>query len=699
MFRFEWKKLLFYRNGLLLILVFLLAELISICLTTEPYDKELEWNRTVYNTYLSQVEGPLTPKNRQWLESEMLRLNTSHIKLEQLKSDYYSGHVSEKDFREEFDVLATENADYPGFSKLYTQYIFVREKDQRCFLYTGGWEVLFGNQNPDYLYMLLLIFLITPIFCQEYGNQMDQILLTQKRSANQQWKIKVGIALLSTVVLTAILQLFELSYCAIRFGLPHWDYSLQSLYSFGNVQKELTLGRAFALQFALKELGYLYATLLLLCVSVVVKRYTFALMAGMVMLPIPFLTVDTNTALLHIPGPWALMLGSIYLNGDGLLNNSWGVELLPEVSWSELGKVVAWVSVICLLLLLCIKHKNANYHVRSKRHKALASMLALILLMTGCGKHSETVCYNSNRASSFESERYVVFLSDLKGTVFVDKQTGEMYDFPMDAFQGITAQIDSNLYYEDGKLYYLKREQQAQKGNSEGLVNHYALIALDITSMEERVIYSWSQSSQWFFGLLDKESAEPSPNQVGAFFLHDGQMFYLYNSELYVMDLKTGKYELFMKLPNASVNLAYDGENLYYTDQYNRLVVHKLSYGTVTPVEKVVAKKFVQTPKGIYFLNIRDNNTLYYWNGETQTVEKLDDTKAYDVYWDVKYCWINSTSGLYRLDHNGGNKIKVDCPGFVCCITAGEGMYMLDYESGELYGVNKDTLEWKGISQ
>ena len=326
-------------------------------------------------------------------------------------------------------------------------------------------------------------------------------------------------------------------------------------------------------------------------------------------------------------------------------------------------------------------------------------MLALILLMTGCGKHSETVCYNSNRASSFESERYVVFLSDLKGTVFVDKQTGEMYDFPMDAFQGITAQIDSNLYYEDGKLYYLKREQQAQKGNSEGLVNHYALIALDITSMEERVIYSWSQSSQWFFGLLDKESAEPSPNQVGAFFLHDGQMFYLYNSELYVMDLKTGKYELFMKLPNASVNLAYDGENLYYTDQYNRLVVHKLSYGTVTPVEKVVAKKFVQTPKGIYFLNIRDNNTLYYWNGETQTVEKLDDTKAYDVYWDVKYCWINSTSGLYRLDHNGGNKIKVDCPGFVCCITAGEGMYMLDYESGELYGVNKDTLEWKGISQ
>lgn len=703
MLSFEWKKLLYYRKGLALILVFLIAELAGILLFTKPYDRELEANRAVYDAYLSRVEGPLTPENRQWLEDEMLRLNTANMKLEKLKTDYYAGRVSEEDFRTQFDVLAAENADYPGFSKLYTQYIYVRETDQRYFLYTGGWEVLFGNQDPDYLFLLLLVFLIAPIFCQEYGNQMDQILLTQRKSAKYQWQIKVGVALLVTFVLTALLQAFELGYCAIRFGLPHWDYSLQSLYSFGGAKKEMQLWQAFLLQFALKELGYLYATLFILCVSVLVKKYTFTLMAGIVMLPIPFLTVNSHAVLRQIPAPWALTIGSIYLNGDGLRISGGEAVPVPEVTWSQLRQVAAFSTLICLAMLLCIRHRNANYHVRRITPKAVAAVLTVMLLCTGCGSQEvEKVYYNANRSGCFETERYILFSNDLDGIYFLDKQTGKTYDFPMDAFRGETATAKGSFYYEDGELYYLKAEQQAPNGNSENLADYYALVALDIATMEERVVYRWSDSNKWFFGLLDKEITEPNTFSLNTFFLHGDEMFYLVNSELYAMDLKNGTYELFMELPNGSANVAYDGENLYYTDQYNRLVVHELSSGAVMPMEKVVARKFVWTPKGIYFLNIRDNNSLYYWNEVTQTAEKLDDTSAYDLYWDEKYCWIDSSEGLYRINHDGSNKTKVECPGYVCCITTGEGMYMVDYNiedfSEILYRVNKDTLEWEQVS-
>ena len=100
--------------------------------------------------------------------------------------------------------------------------------------------------------------------------------------------------------------------------------------------------------------------------------------------------------------------------------------------------------------------------------------------------------------------------------------------------------------------------------------------------------------------------------------------------------------------------------------------------------------------------NIRDNNSLYYWNEATQTAEKLDDTSAYDLYWDEKYCWIDSSEGLYRINHDGSNKTRVECPGYVCCITTGEGMYMVDYNMEDfseiMYRVNKDTLEWMELS-
>lgn len=692
MFRFEWKKLMLYRKGLVLILLFLLAEMAGICLSTKAYDKELEANRAVYDSYLSQVEGPLTPEKREWLENEMLRLNTANIKLEQLKSDYYSGNVAEEEYWERFDALAAENADYPGFSKLYTQYIFVRESDQRSFLYTGGWEVLFGDQEPDYLFLLLLIFLLTPIFCQEYGNQMDQLLLTQRRSAKYLWQTKLALALLLTAALTAMLQLFELCYCALRFGLPHWDYSLQSLYSFGTVQKQLKLWQAFALQFALKELGYLYAALLLLCISVLVKKYAFALMAGLVILPIPFLTVNSNTAFLHLPGPWAFTIGSIYLNGDKAVQYG---SVAAEVAWGELGQVVTLTGVICLVLLLCIRHKNTNYHVRDKRAKSLAAMLAVLLLCSGCGG-KEKLYYNANTANCFETDRYIVFAADLEGSFLIDKQTDTVYGFPMDAFQGETAKVNNAFYYEAGKLYYLKSEQQYPNSNSESAMDEYALVSLDLGTMEETTVYRWNQSSDWFFGLLDRESMEPYPGFINTFFLHDGGLYYVQNSELYVMDLQNGRHELYAELTGGS-SLAYDGTNIYYSDRYNRLVVHNLDTGRAEAMEKVVARKFVLTPEGIYFLNAQDGNTLYYWNEATQTAEKLDNTDAYELYWDENYCWVDSLDGLYRINHDGSNKTKVDCPGLVICISTGSAMYTKDYESETIYAVNKQTLKWEAL--
>lgn len=367
MLRFEWKKLLFYRRGILLITAFLIAQLLGTVLFTKPYDPELEANRAVYDRYLSQVEGPLTSRNQQWLEDEMQRLNTANVKLEQLKFDYYRGTVTEETFRASFDSLASESEDYPGFSKLYTQYIFVRETNQRQFLYTGGWEVLFGDQDPDYLYLMLLIFLLTPIFCQEYGNQMDQILLTQKKSAKFHWQTKVAAALVSTAALTAVLQMIDLGYCAFRFGLPHWDYSLQSLYSFGTVQKEMTLRQAFLLQFVLKEIGYLYAALLILWISVLLRKYAFALMACIVLLPIPFLTIPSNASLCLIPGPWAMTIGSIYLNGEGIRLSGGMIVPMPEISWAALGTVVTASLFVCLFLLLWIRHRNTNYHLQKIR--------------------------------------------------------------------------------------------------------------------------------------------------------------------------------------------------------------------------------------------------------------------------------------------------------------------------------------------
>lgn len=697
MFRYEWKKLLHYRRGALLIALFLVAELLGLLLFTQPYDKVLEENRAVYDSYLALVEGPLTEDSREYIEGEMDRLNTVHRQMERLKTDYYSGAVTEEEFRTQFEALVGDNSAYTGFARLYRQYIFVRETEIRSFLYTGGWEVLLGNREPDYLFLLLLVFLLTPVFCQEYGSQMDQILLTQKKSSQCQWQVKVLMVLTLTAVLTAVLQLFRLGYCAVVYGLPHWEYTLQSLNSFGTTEKIMTLWQAFGLQFALKEIGYLYCAVIILFLSVFFKKFNLALMAELAILPLPLLTVSEHTAFLRVPGPWALTIGGIYLDPSVEYmdpRTNLPVTVVAEVSWQELGLILIGAALIMGLMLGYIRRKNTNYHTKSHGRKKIAALAVAALLLCGCAPAQKEVVYNSANAGWFENDNFLVFSYGLDQSLYLDKQTGQIRDFPLSAYTGETASAKGYFYEENGALYYLKSTDLHPYGGSEALQTVDVIAKMDTRTLEETVYYQWASDPSWFFGLLELPSTEESAFYIGEFFLHGEYIYYLRNSEFYRMDRFTGTYEQYMMLPNVT-NLAYDGQHVYYTDNYNRLVLRNLDSGEERILEEVVADDFLLTPEGIYFLNRRDKNTLYYWDETAGEVYKLDDTPAYQLYGDKNYLWLTAIEdlSLYRVNHAGTERTKLDCPGYICCVPSGGKLYMEDYETNSIYEVDKETLQ------
>lgn len=133
------------------------------------------------------------------------------------------------------------------------------------------------------------------------------------------------------------------------------------------------------------------------------------------------------------------------------------------------------------------------------------------------------------------------------------------------------------------------------------------------------------------------------------------------------MSLISGEVTHLLNQKNAA-NVAYDGTNLYYLDKYNRMTLRNLDSGQERTFDDVVASQFLLTPEGVYFLNIRDGKTLYYWNEATGQIEKRDDLPAYTIYWDSRYCWLSASDGLYRMGHDGSDVTFVDVPGFVTCL-------------------------------
>ncbi len=694
MLKYEFQKLLHYRHGLWLVLVLLVVEIAGIFLTTEPYDKELEANRAVYDEYLSPAEGPLTEEKRSAIEDEMLRLSKNHTALERLKSGYYNGTVSESEFREQYDLLLAEDERYSGFSKLYTQYIFVRESEQRQFLYTGGWELLLGIKSPDYVFLTLLVFLLAPVFCQEYSSQMDQILLTQKKSVLQQWSTKLIVALSLTAFLTVFVQLFRLAYLALRFGLPHWDYNLCSLISFGNITKQLTLGQAFGLQSLLQLLGYGYCALIILTLSVLTRKYAITLMSGLVLLPLPVLALRPGL-FVRLPGPWALTIGSCYLRGDSAEAFSSRVYAVEEVSWNELVLLVSIGLALMALMILLVRLKNRNYLVRHRRIKAVAALLLLpLLLMSGCSKEpAAPVCFNMSSSNHFENDRFAVFTLDFDKLYLLDKQTDRVSPFPLDAFVQNMRQWNTSLFSRDNKLYYMRTDLWYSRFGMERNHSRTAVMAVDLDTMEETPVYQWPLNADWFFGLFPHGYTENQLSSSSPFFLHGSNFIYQINSDIYSMSLISGEVTHLLNQKNAA-NVAYDGTNLYYLDKYNRMTLRNLDSGQERTFDDVVASQFLLTPEGVYFLNIRDGKTLYYWNEATGQIEKRGDLPAYTIYWDSRYCWLSASDGLYRMGHDGSEVTFVDVPGFVTCLTQGSVLLFSDHETDAIYRVDKDTLSF-----
>lgn len=617
MIRCEWKKLLIKRKGWILILIFLIVELAGTLLFTQPYDKVLEDNRLVYESYLSQVEGSLTDETQSFLEAEMERLNSVHQHLEQLKLSYYSGEVAEAEYRESFDSLSEEDAKYTGFSKLYNQYIFVRESNDRSFLYTGGWEVLLTNQNPDYLFLLVLIILLTPIFCEEYACRMNEILLTQKRSSKYQVFAKAAVALTLTSVLLILLQSFTLIYCAARFGLPNSTFSLQSIRSFGTTVKQINLWQAFGLQFALKLVGYLYAAIVILFLSVLLKKFALTLMTAIGILPLPLLTVDGAESFLSIPGPWALTVGNVYLNGGK-----------NELNCGQIGLLLLLcLGLICAMLYFIFK-KNTNWQLKKRRHLGVVVLCVAMMLLTGCVKSEETVIYNRVTGDQYETDTFIVMTAS-DGSTITDKATGNIYAFPLNPLEGEIITCGRTVYGKGDNVWYLRTTTHYPSAGWDTITTDCDLVKLELDTMKEYVVYQWNEETDWFFGLLDRNSKEPDSFSVELLFIHGRKMYYVDTSQatLNCMDLNTGKYEVILS-EMYSTDVAYDGLNLYYLDSYSRLIIHNVCTDIKRVVDEVVAKDFLLTDDGILFQNRRDQLAICSWNNVTNEITKISGTDS-----------------------------------------------------------------------
>ncbi len=379
----------------------------------------------------------------------------------------------------------------------------------------------------------------------------------------------------------------------------------------------------------------------------------------------------------------------VYLNGDSYTGGT-------EVTGGELTGILIASGMVIVGMLWIVWYQNTNAHLK-RRHKPAVSVLALLLLLTGCTHQKTPMCYNSKTSTWYETDRYAIWHQE-ESSVVLDKETDKLYTLPLDCFAGECHSVYPALFGEGDKVYIMNEFQIAKDHISSTGYAYLTLEKLNLTTLDSSLVYEWNFNRDWFFGMLERHHLTGGIGAVSSFFIRGDGLYYPEHNKgkLVCMDLRTGLSSPVWDV-QLSENFAYDGKHVYYTDGYSRLTTLDLDTGEVVTNNQVTASYFLLSPEGIFFLNCRDENTLYRWDEAKKQPVKLGDQPANGLYYDKDYIWLSVQDGyIYRMNHDGTDSTVTPMES-ICCVGNGPEIYFIDHDTQKCYAMNKETLQQRPL--
>ena len=637
--QYESRKMFRHQKGLWLILLYFVLNFAALFIFDTPINNDIEQNREAYSHYLHQVEGKCTDETESLLSEEAERISKANTELQRLYDDYYDGKLTESEFN--FQIAAAEEAVryQKGFELLYEQYNGIRENtENRWFLYTNGWDGLLSHDSLDLLFVLLLLLLITPVFCQEYESKMDELIMTQPNGARHHAIHKIILVVLVVCTLCLLNSGMRYLFYEWKYGLPHGNYPLQSLSYFAASTKEETLmGTFLKISFG-KLFGSLSFAMLILFVSVCVKKYALTLFTCTAAVLLPFYGLTLPSAKYFLPGPLGFMISTGFFRGNKYQYDA--VTQEKVLVFQEIGSTARWLLfgiTLCLMLMMAViilkKHTNiwcAKKYRRVSKAPCLLFMLCILtLVLSGCSApHTaqEHPLFNLEQSNSYENDYYRFFVenpnTDEAAWMMENKSTGETRRLVLNPVQTAT-KVSEKIYGNGDFIYYMQIESYETGFLSTS--EHFSIIEVDTRNFTERIVLerNLDTNRDTFLGIGKANEQDIELFKYAVAFFLDDQYFYLIgNEQVSKVNRVTGKTEVIIEVPVLK-SLSYDGESIYYINEKSELIRYDVRTGQETELYGIVTESFLLTEKKVIFTNRLEQSKLYECNLSSGTLIKL----------------------------------------------------------------------------
>lgn len=624
--QYESRKMFRHQRGLWLILLYFILSFAGLLIFESPINNDVERHREAYNHYLYQVEGKCTDETQSLLSEEAEQISKANTELQRLYGDYYDGKLTEKEFTSQIAV-AEETVRYQkGFELLYEQYNGIRENtENRWFLYTNGWAGLLSHDSLDLLFVLLLLLLITPVFCQEFESKMDELIMTEPKGARHHALHKITLVVLVICTLCFLNSGIRYLFYEWKYGLPNGDYPLQSLSYFASSTRVTTLMGTFLKVSFGKLFGSLSFAMLILFVSVCVKKYVLTLFACTAVILLPYYGLTLPSAKYFLPGPIGFMISTGFFRGNEYRYDA--VTQEKVLLFQEIGSTARWLLwglTLCLMLMMAAiilkKHTNIwcakNYRRVSKAPCLVLVLCILTSVFSGCSApHTaqEHPLFNLEQGDSYENDHYRFFVenpnSDDATWMMEDKSTGEKQRLIRNPMQSAT-KVSEKIYGYGNFIYYMQVDSYETGFLSTS--EHFSIVEVDTCNFTKKIVFerNLDTNRDTFLGIGKPSEQDIEPFQfVEAFFLDDQNLYLIGNGQVRKVNRVTGKTNVIIEVPVLK-SLSYDGTSIYYINEKSKLMRYDHT-GENIEMYGIVTESFLLTEKEAVFINRLEQNKLY----------------------------------------------------------------------------------------
>lgn len=662
----ELKKALIKKRGLILIILFLIINCI-LTIThndTSEINNVVEQNKDSYYYYLNTLNGKLDSKKEEFIKSSQNDISVAEENNNNAFNALISGKISDNEYfsitNQGNNVLNKQNA----FGAISGQYLKIKENPEiRYFIYENGWKLFLAKENSDLLMVILILIIITPVFCFEEERGMSRILKTSKYGKSNLFFSKF---ILIIIIATGILCLFFLSdyiIYNIKYGLSDGNFPLQSLTEFSNSKYNISIMQMVFIYFINKFIGIVYISSIVIVLSAFIKKSYFTVFSSFSLIYIPYFLFSDSSLKYLIPTPVSLFLSTRFFKGKQL--EQMGIKSIEELS-KESYLIVLCVSIVIigiLIVLAYIKYCGIKVKVKKVTGKttcfALISCLVLSLCSCSTDKFNDisNFVFNSSVGDYYLYNNNILIDNTALGSNTI-KEINSKKEYPLIRnafFDAKNSPIISNVRLTDNSIYYMQS----------GTNSNFKIIKIDISTFTEKTIYEkidYVSANSNFLGIGKNDSFSGNNIKSNAinYFVVSNYLFISKEGKLFKINLSNNTTEILLE--DNIYQISYYNNFIYYINGSNQISSYDLKTKTIRKLTNNMSNYLLVSRNGIYYTNLSDKGKIYRMDYTGDNDLKFLDTKCKSINFNEDYIYLSDVENkmsLYRVNYDGTNIKKL----------------------------------------